>query len=80
MNLLLNEKPVRMLQAITKQNGKKGINKLGKGCYSTYKSKYLAIVEFEKLGYVSLERCGREVIAYLTKKGEEAISHLNFFI
>lgn len=80
MNLLLNEKPVRMLQALTKQNGKKGINQLGKSCYSTYKSKYLAICEFEKLGYLKLDRIGREVIAYLTPKGEEAVNHLSFFI
>ena len=79
MNFLLNERPVLFLQAISKNDSKKGINKLGKECYSTYKSRYNNIMEFEKLGYVRLEREGREITAILTDKGKEALQHLSFF-
>jgi len=80
INLLINEKPAKLLLALAKQTGNKGINEIGKGCYSTYKSKYLTILELEKLGYASLYRVGREVIAKLTPKGEEAVKHIYFFM
>jgi hypothetical protein len=79
MNFLLNERPVLFLQSICKNNTKKGINKLGKDCYSTYKSRYNNLMEFERLGYITLERGGREVIPIVTKRGREAMAHISFF-
>jgi len=79
-NILIREKPSILLRALYKQNGKKGINEIGKSIYSTYKSRYSVLTLFEKEGYVSFERGGREVICTLTKKGKEALKHLDFFI
>ena len=78
-NVLFNEKPVMLLRAISKQNGSKGISEIGKKCYATYRSRYNIILEFEALGYISLEREGREVICTLTDKGKDVLKRLNFF-
>jgi len=79
-NILLNEKPILLLQSITKQNGKKGINEIGKNCYATYRSRYNIVLELESLEYIQLERAGREVICTITDKGREALKHIDFFI
>jgi len=76
MSILLNDRACRMLSATARQNGKTGINVLGKGIYATYKSRYDTLVELEKLKLVEFEKSGREVIVRITGKGEETLDHL----
>ena len=76
MNLLLNEKPCKILLAISKQNGKQGINTIGKEVYATYKSRYQTMVDLESVGFIKFERLGREVITWLTPNGEKAVNYI----
>lgn len=69
MNILLNEKPVKFLIAISKQNGHKSINELGKGIYNTYKSKYELYEKFNKMGILEVDESNKEVLLYLNEKG-----------
>jgi len=79
MNLLLNEKPCKLLRTVGRKGSTVSINEIGKDCYTTYKSRYKVILQLHELGYVSLERPGREVVVSITRKGLEAIKHLSFF-
>jgi len=78
MKLLLKDKPCRLLQAVSKQTGKKGINEIGKSVYATYKSRWEIINELEQKDIVYLEKFGREVVPFLTPKGEKVLMYINY--
>lgn len=80
MKLLLKDKPCRLLQSISKQTGKQGINEIGKSSYATYKSRWDIITELEGLGIVYLEKFGREVIPFLTPRGEKVLTYVNYIL
>ena len=80
MNILLNNRACRLLHSISKQNGRQGINEIGKEAYATYKSKWEVVAELEILGLVFFEKFGREVITYLTPEGEKVLSYINYIL
>ena len=80
MKLLLKDKPCRLLQAVSRQTGKQGINEMGKSVYATYKSRWEVISELEKKEIVYLEKFGREVIPFLTPKGEKVLNYVNYIM
>ncbi|MFW9853344.1 MAG: hypothetical protein ACFFDS_10385 [Candidatus Thorarchaeota archaeon] len=80
MKLLLNNKPCRLLLAIAKQDGRQGITSIGKPAYATYKSRWEVISELQERGLVYTENMGREIIPYLTKKGELVLSYINYIL
>lgn len=69
-----------LLHAISSQNGKKGINEIGKSSYATYKSRWQIANELEKHGLVFFEKFNREVIAYLTPEGEKVLKYIQYII
>jgi predicted transcriptional regulator len=77
MNILLNDKPCKLLLAVSKQNNSKGINEIGKQVYATYKSRWEVITELERLGFVYIEKFGREAKPFLTPKGKEILGYIN---
>lgn len=80
MRLLLSDKPCRLLNSISKQNGKQSINEIGKRAYATYKSRWEVISKLEAKGLVYTEKYGREVIPYLTKDGKKVLSYINYIL
>jgi predicted transcriptional regulator len=80
MNILLNDKPCRLLLAVSKQTNNQGINEIGKGVYATYKSRWDVITELEKLGLVYIEKFGREAKPFLTPKGKQVLLNINQII
>jgi len=80
MRILLNDKPVGLLQAISKQNGKLSINDVGKTVYATYKSRWEVTNELEKNGLVYTLKFGREVIPYLTPTGKKVLGYVNYIL
>ena len=80
MKLLLKDKPARLIQAISRQDGKTSINDIGKGVYATYKSKWETISELENSGLIYTIKFGREVIPYLTDDGKKVLEYINFIL
>lgn len=80
MKNLLNDKPARLLQAISRQNGKLSINDIGKGVYATYKSRWEIISEFEQKGLIYTVKYGREVIPNLTPDGKKVLTYVNYIL
>ena len=80
MKLLLKDKPCRLLQAVSRQTGKQGINEIGKSAYATYKSRWDVIAELEDGGLIYIEKFGREVVPFLTPKGEKVLSYINYIL
>lgn len=80
MKLLLNDKPCRLLNAVSRQNGKLSINDLGKPVYATYKSRWEVISELEKKGLVYTVKFGREVIPNLTPNGKRVLEYINYIL
>jgi len=80
MKLLLNDKPCRLLNAVSKQTGKQGINDIGKPVYATYKSRWEVIGELQKKGLVYTVKFGREVIPNLTPNGKKVLGYINYIL
>lgn len=80
MKLLTTDKPCRLLQAISMQNGKKSISEIGKNVYATYKSRWEVVSEFELKGLVYTEKFGREVVPYLTPLGKAVLEKINYIL
>ena len=80
MKNLLNDKPARLLQAISRQNGKLSINDIGKGVYATYKSRWEIVSEFEQKGLIYTVKFGREVIPNLTPIGKKVLVSVNYIL
>jgi predicted transcriptional regulator len=80
MNLLLNDKPCRLLIAVSKQTNNQGINEIGKNVYATYKSRWEVIAELEKIGLIYIEKFGREAKPFLTPKGKKALEYVSKII
>jgi predicted transcriptional regulator len=80
MNVLLADKPCRLLNVVSKQNGKQSINDVGKTVYATYKSRWEVISELESKGLVYTEKYGREVVPYLTTKGKKVLGYVNYIL
>ena len=80
MDLLLSSKPCKLLQALSRQNGKKSITDIGKNIYATYKSRWEIINIFEEKELIYTEKFGREVIPFLTKKGEKVIKYISYIM
>lgn len=80
MKLLLNDKPCRLLQVVSKQNGKQSINDIGKPVYATYKSRWEVVSELEAKGLIYTEKFGREVVPYLTPKGVKVLGYINYIL
>ena len=76
MNILLNERPVKFLLAISKQDGTKSINDLGKDIYNTYKSRYELYEKFREYGIIEINDNQREVIISLNEKGKRLLTHI----
>lgn len=80
MNVLLNTRACRLLHSISKQNGRQGINEIGRDAYATYKSKWEIVAELESFGLVFFEKFGREVITFLTPEGERVLECVNYIL
>lgn len=80
MDLLLANKPCKLLQAISRQNGKKSITDVGKDIYATYKSRWEVVNGLETNGLIYTEKFGREVIPFLTKEGEKVLVYINYIL
>lgn len=80
MRILLNDKPCRLLQSVAKQTGKQGINDIGKPVYATYKSRWEVMSELEVKGLVYTEKFGREVVPYLTERGQKVLRYINYIL
>ena len=80
MKLLLNEKPAKLMQAISRQNGKFSINDVGKPVYATYKSRWEVLSKLEQSGLVYTIKLGREVIPYLTEEGMKILGYINYIL
>jgi predicted transcriptional regulator len=80
MDLLLANKPCKLLQAISRQTGKKGITEIGKDIYATYKSRWEVINGLEASGLIYTEKMGREVVPYLTATGKVVLEYVNYIL
>jgi len=80
MKILLNDKPCRLLSAVSRQTGKQSINDIGKPVYATYKSRWEVISELEKKGLIYTIKFGREVIPNLTPKGKKVLEYINYIL
>ncbi len=80
MDLLLANKPCKLLQAVSRQNGKKSITDIGKDIYATYKSRWEVIDKLEQSKLIYTEKFGREVIPFLTKEGTKVLTYINYIL
>jgi len=80
MEILLSNKPCRLLQAISRQNGKQSITDLGKSIYATYKSRWEVVDKLEKSGLIYTVKFGREVIPSLTDEGEKVMGYITYIL
>jgi len=80
MKLLLNDKPTRLLQSVSRQTGKLSINDVGKSVYATYKSRWEVLSELEENGLVYTIKFGREVVPYLTEEGKKVLIYVNYIL
>lgn len=74
MNILLNERPVKYLIAISKQDGTKSINEIGKEVYNTYKSRYELYIKFKEMGILDIDEDQREILISLNDKGKKFLN------
>ena len=80
MEILLNNKPCKLLQAISRQDGKQSITDLGKSIYATYKSRWEVVSKLEGSGLIYTVKFGREVIPNLTDEGEKVLGYINYIL
>ena len=80
MKLLLNDKPTRLLQVVSRQTGKLSINDIGKPVYATYKSRWEVLSKLESSGLIYTIKFGREVVPYLTDEGKKVLGYINYIL
>ena len=80
MEILLNNKPCKLLHAISRQNGKQSITDLGRNIYATYKSRWEIVSKLEGSGLIYTIKFGREVIPSLTDEGKKVLGYIDYIL